>query len=332
MDRVLERVSRLRKPVVVCFLGARPEPIARSGALAALTLEDSAVQVVALADQRPVDEVRAALQGGNAVSTDLIRNEAARLRGTHRFVRGLYCGGTLANEAALVLLHMVGAVSGNLTLPGVQQLPDPSNSRGHTIVDLGDEVFTSGQPHPMIEPVIREQRLLAEAHDPSTSVILMDFVLGYGSHPDPVGASVPALRQARNFAAEQGRGLAIVASVCGTDRDPQGRACQIEKLRTEAVIVAQSNAAGAQIAAVLVGGGEYNGPVAIPSSTGGHKRPTDIESVRTPAPLSSVRVVNIGVLDFAEALWAQGVGCVHVDWTPPSNEELELEDVMDRLL
>ena len=53
---------------------------------------------------------------------------------------------------------------------------------------MGADEFTIGKPHPMLEPEMRKDRIIQEARDRSTAVILLDFVLGYGIHPDPVGA------------------------------------------------------------------------------------------------------------------------------------------------
>jgi FdrA protein len=331
LDRILEQIGVLQKPAVVCFLGAPPEPIARAGALPVATLEDGAVQAVALADNRLIGDVRASLYADHPISDRTIEQNAFPLNSAQRYIRGLYCGGTLANEAALILLRTVGAVSGNLTLPGIDPSPDPGRSRGHTIVDLGDEIFTRGRPHPMIEPAMREQRVLQEAHDPSTGVILMDFVLGYGAHPDPVGALLPTLKHARDIATAQGRGLVMVASVCGTDRDPQNRNRQIEKLTSARVMVAPTNAAAARLAARFVGGPEYTGTAPIGSRE--HlPEPTARGSGDVGSLLSGAKVINVGILDFAEALWTQQVPCVHVDWSPQSRDELELENVLNRLL
>jgi FdrA protein len=334
MDRILERVGRLQKPAVVCFLGAPPHPIAKAGALPATTLEEAAVQVVALADQRPVRDVRASLHA-DSVLLSRIREGAACLPGTQRCIRGLFSGGTLANEAALILLNAVGSVSGNLTLPGIQLLRDPGTSSGHTVVDLGEEIFTTGRPHPMIEPAMREQRLLQEASDPSTAVILMDFVLGYGSHPDPVGALLPALERARSIAAQQGRVLFIVASVCGTEGDPQGLVRQIEKLTSAGVIVASTNAAAARAAALIVSDDERDVTTIRDDESGSvpsvHKGPVQNGSP-PPGVMGGAKVINIGVLDFADALWAQGLACVHVDWSPRAREEADLDLILDRLL
>jgi FdrA protein len=46
-----------------------------------------------------------------------------------------------------------------------------------------------------------------------------------------------------------GRGLSIVASVTGTERDPQPRAAQVAALRRAGALVMDSNAQAARLAA-----------------------------------------------------------------------------------
>jgi len=251
-SRILARVARLRKPSVVCFLGSPREPIASSGAAPAETLEDAAIQAVTLSGGGSADDLHAAVNAGFAGSDGLSREAALRLTPSQRFVRALYSGGTLANEAALILAGLLGRVSGNVTLPAVQRLKDPQTSYGHTIIDLGDEALTRGRPHPMLEPGLREERLLKEAADPSVAAILLDFVLGYGGHPDPAGVSVAALRRARSVAEQHGRHLPIVTSVCGTDQDPQGFGRQVQLLTEAGVIVSSTNARAARLTARIV--------------------------------------------------------------------------------
>jgi hypothetical protein len=89
----------------------------------------------------------------------------------------------------------------------------------HTFIDFGDDDFTRGRPHPMIDPSLRIERFLREAADPSVGVIVLDFILGFGSHPDPVGVTLPAIRQAKEAAAREGRHLEILGYVLGTDSD-----------------------------------------------------------------------------------------------------------------
>jgi FdrA protein len=171
--------------------------------------------------------------------------EAARELGPgQRFVRGVYAGGTLAWEARDILAT---------TLPDVA--PDVTSGGGaHRVVDLGEDVFTVGRPHPMIDGTIRREWIAREAADPTTAVLLLDVILGYGADPDPAGELVPALERARASARAGGRGLAVVASVVGTDADPQGRHTQVATLTAQGVIVMPSNAQAARLAARIARG------------------------------------------------------------------------------
>ena len=159
------------------------------------------------------------------------RAKVRRFSKSQRLVCGLYSGGTLCQEAALIL----------------------SGGAKHTTIDLGDDEFTVGRPHPMIDFRLRNERIVAAAKDGATAVILLDVVLGYGAHADPAGALVPAIAEATRAAAKSGRGLAIVASVCGTPADPQGLAGQEKRLAEAGVLLAPSNAQAARLAASLVG-------------------------------------------------------------------------------
>lgn len=119
-------------------------------------------------------------------------------------------------------------------------------------MDLGDDAFTVGKPHPMIEPSLRLPRLVKEAQDPETAVILLDIEIGYGSHPDPAGITLPAILEAKKIAQDAGRHLEIIAYVCGTDKDPQNRTEQEKKLAAAGVTLAKSNAQAAYLAAAII--------------------------------------------------------------------------------
>src|SRR5207253_3226357 len=64
--------------------------------------------------------------------------------------------------------------------------------------------------------------------------------------------------------------------------------------------------------------------------------PAEPERPQMAAPrqslLARVEVVNVGVGDFATAIWSQGVQCVQVDWEPPGPEDPEMKSLLDRLL
>ncbi len=129
-----------------------------------------------------------------------------------------------------------------------QKLKDSNKSVGNTCIDLGEEEFTVGRPHPMIDASLRSERLLKEAAKPDVAVILLDIVLGYVASPDPTGDLIPAIREAKDKAQKKGRALAFVAHVCGTEKDPQRLSNQEDKLREEGVMVFPTNALAAKAA------------------------------------------------------------------------------------
>jgi FdrA protein len=126
-------------------------------------------------------------------------------------------------------------------------------SKRHTVVDLGEEEFTIGRPHPMIDNSVRVKRLLQEARDPSVAVIALDVVIGYGAHPDPAAELGAAITQAKQIARKRGRELIVVASVTGTESDPQSLSRQTDALKKAGAIVLNSNAAVAKFVSCIVG-------------------------------------------------------------------------------
>jgi hypothetical protein len=143
-------------------------------------------------------------------------------------------------------------VHSNTHVGRARDLADPWRSEGHTLVDLGDDVFTRGRPHPMIDHRLRNERIVQEAADPSVAVILLDVVLGYGSHPDPAAEMRAALSQARDLARKAGREIAFVGQVCGTEADPQNLNRQSAALAGMGMLLANSNAQAVRLAARIV--------------------------------------------------------------------------------
>jgi hypothetical protein len=258
--RVADALRALGKPSVMCFVGTvvpgaaapdrsaggrleeRVASHARSTVHAAATLEDAALAAVALARGEAPRAVEFSLPAGEVER--LAAEQARPLAPGQRFVRGVYSGGTLAVEAVALLSAALDGVA-----PGVL-----GEGGGHRVVDLGEDVFTVGRPHPMIDGGVRREWIEREARDPATAVLLLDVVLGYGAHPDPAGELAPALQAARRTAAGAGRGLAIVASVTGTERDPQPRSAQVATLRRTGALVMDSNAQAARLAARIAAG------------------------------------------------------------------------------
>ncbi|MGH3441925.1 MAG: hypothetical protein ACRDUY_07755, partial [Nitriliruptorales bacterium] len=167
-------------------------------------------------------------------------------------LRGLFAGGTLLAEAMAIASDALGPVRSNVPLDPGWALGDDLRGDGHVMIDFGDDRLTLGRPHPMIDDVLRIERLREEAADPGTAVVLLDVVLGHGTNPDPAASLGPAIREARKVAEADGRDLAVVVSLCGTASDPQGRDRQGATLRDAGASVHLSNAVAARGAVRLV--------------------------------------------------------------------------------
>src|SRR5690606_11902046 len=130
-------------------------------------------------------------------------------------------------EAQVLLTEQVGPVWSNTPIDPAYALSDIWKSREHTVIDLGDEVFTRGRPHPMIDLRLRLERISKEVSDPETAVILLDVVLGYGAHSDPAAEIAKAIAAAREHSTQTAkRDVIFVASICGTVSDPQNLVSQ----------------------------------------------------------------------------------------------------------
>lgn len=244
--KVLELVKQTSKPVVVDFIGGNPEQIVNAGAIACTTLEDTAHKAVALAKgQEPVDFDGFSI--GDEVVAKMVAGEKGKMASGQKYLRGLYTGGTLADEAMKMLGTAIGGIYSNIPLSPEFELASPDAYKEHTCIDLGDDMFTVGRPHPMIDPSTRTERVV-DAVDETVAVMLLDIVLGYGSHMDPAGEMVSAIEAAKQKLVDKGGYLSVVCSICGTEGDPQSLANSKKALEDAGVIVMESNAQAVRFA------------------------------------------------------------------------------------
>ncbi|MCU0520549.1 MAG: acyl-CoA synthetase FdrA [Anaerolineae bacterium] len=253
-EHVLESALASHKPCVICFLGARQKDIATPGVIPAATLELAAAIAAEVALGGDPEGVRKSLKKRNK---DL-RSQAYKLRATlgegQRYFRGLFSGGTFCYETQVILHRMLPGdrIYSNAPVNHDDRLSDASVSLGHTAVDLGEDEFTQGRLHPMLDPTLRNRRIAQEARDPETAIIYLDVVLGYGVHPDPAGSAAEAIREAQGLLAVEGRTVVFIAHVCGTNEDPQNLKVQEARLRDVGVVVLPTNAAATRLAGYLL--------------------------------------------------------------------------------
>ena len=269
------------KPVVVYFIGY-PPPARKIGNLHfAISLSEAAELAVKLGDQK------------------LESNKQLPI--TNHYLRGLFSGGTLAFETLLGLQASLSPIYSNAPITNNQNLKDPLHSEAHTIIDLGDEFFMVGRLHPMIDNDLRIRRMRQEAGDSEVGMILLDVVLGEGSHPDPASELAPVIK-------EISEKKEIVAIVIGTEDDPQNLESQVEILKEAGAVVFRTATEAVEYISLRF---SNHVPNAYP--------PVNLEQLDQP-----LAAINVGLESFYDSLVSQGAQAVHVEWRPPAggNEKL----------
>lgn len=243
--KIIAAAEKANKPVVLGFVGGSAKGDRKPVYLCGELEETAAVAAALATGTDPVAARNDLLECQKSLKA---RAEKIGLR--KGYLRGLYSGGTLCYEAQLVASAMLGDVWSNAPLKKEMKLEDSLTMKEHSIVDYGEDEFTQGKLHPMIDVSFRCGRIAKEAADAQTGVILMDVVLGYGCHRDPASDIAEAVRDAKKVCGDR---VAFVASVCGTEGDPQKASQQREKLEDAGVHVCDSNAQATRLAAYLLG-------------------------------------------------------------------------------
>lgn len=310
-DEVMAMLRASSKPAVVHFVGeqftAHEERLYYAN-----TLEEAARLAVCIA------------RGEKPIKTEYTPAQMPVGKAEGKKLRGLYTGGTLAGEAAAMLARAMKVDTDSNHTNGFMLHHD-----GHQIVDLGDDVYTKGRPHPMIDPQTRLDLLAKTAADTSVGVVLLDLVLGYGAHTNMAETLATGIREAVQTAKAAGNELIFIASVCGTEQDPQGLAAQTAMLTDAGVIVAPSNASAVATALRALG---YTLDWPTLSVSKGHPQ----KAVAIPAPAAGIAdllqhtpvPVNVGVKDFVRPFMDMHRAYVQFDWRPLAGGDVELQKII----
>lgn len=253
VQKVLRAVEQITKPCVTCLLGSADRDSGIPGVQFTRTLEETAYRAAQLikADLPDYEKYKEARNQKLRKKAEEIRSG---LKPEQKYLRGLYSGGTLCFETQIILNEMLGKpVLSNAPIDQRNLMPDSMLSGQNAVIDLGEEEFTMGRPHPMIDNTLRLRRLRQEARDPQVAVILLDMVIGYGAHPHPAAEFAPEIKRVIADAKEEGRRLNIVLAVTGTEQDPQGLSQTESALQEAGALVCTSNAEAATLAGYTVG-------------------------------------------------------------------------------
>jgi FdrA protein len=308
-DQLVEASRLAGKPVVVDFIGYQTSVREVDNVYFATSFDEAAELAVKLAASEHTGE-------------PILDIDRGRFSPGQRYLRGLFSGGTLAYEALLILQDYLPVVYSNAPLDKKYLLTDSLVSQANTLIDLGEDEFTVGRLHPMLDNDLRLRRLEVEASDPQVAVILLDVVLGYGAHPDPASELAPAIAAARAGAEVSGRYLEVAAIVTGTDEDPQDMSSQIEQLEQAGARVFTSNDAASRFVGRLVGA---LNPEAVQASQEGWQA-VDLDPLNQP-----LAAINVGLETFTESLIAQDARVIQVDWRPPASGDEKLMAILERM-
>lgn len=313
-NEIVELLHSVTKPVVAIFLGEKPDHH-EGDVYLAHTLEETARIAVDLANNR---DIKPNYQ-------ENINYEVITPLAKEKTVKGLYSGGTLAAEAGML-------ISEALELGGlIKKEGYILNANGYEVIDLGDDMYTQGKPHPMIDPEVRIAKIKEYAKDENTGVILLDCVLGYGSHPSMAGALSNVIKESVQVAKENGRELYFVATVCGTEQDPQSYEESVKILKECGVLVQDSNAKAVRLALKLKGIELVEADKYIAESNVCKKPLPEVSENLMELLNSKPRIVNIGLSSFTESIVEYGGKTVQYDWKPVAGGNKKLIKILNKL-
>lgn len=306
-EKISDRLSICKKPVITLFLGEKPE-YHEENFYHTYTLDEAARLAVSLVRGQEVPEA----------TVDVDESEFFKAE-ENKTIKAYYSGGTLANEAAMLIKDAMDVKVPPEDIEGYMLQLD-----GNIVVDLGDDAYTQGKPHPMIDPAKRIECMQEAVDDPSTGVILLDIMLGYGSHADMAGALLPTIKELQAKAAAANRKVFFVATVCGTRRDYQGYDEAVNKLKDAGVIVCENNKLACRTAIRAIGRDFVEPKKEIRA-----KQTKDIQPGKPSEKLLQMlsekpKIINIGLKSFAEVCEEFGCDVVQYDWMPPAGGNLEM--------
>lgn len=244
--KILNRLDNFNKPIITCFLGVEKIRKSKNKNLKfTSTIDDAAQITVSNLDINPA-------QIEDDFAGSLLEEEAKSYAPKQKYIRGLFAGGTFCYQSQQLLLASGLDIHSNDPLVKAEKLRDPDKSIGHTLVDMGDEYYTLGKPHPMIDGTMRSLRISNEAEDPEVAIILLDFILGFNASNDPVGEAIESILAVKRKTEKQGRHITFVASITGTEDDIQDLNLQRKMLKDAGVLVTFSNAAATRLCSQIM--------------------------------------------------------------------------------
>lgn len=238
--------NEVKKPVVINFLGEEIKSI-QPNIYNSKTLEDVAFKIAEIENIK-IDELKTSDEELRKMADSLKMN----LGEEQKFLKGLYSGGTLNSETLLILEDYIGTVYSNKPIRKENRTKNLINEKLNSCIDLGEDEFTIGRPHPMIDTSLREEYFMRNALKEDVAVIILDIVIGYGINDNPAKVFAKRIKEAKKILREKGKDIIVITYVCGTQEDPQNALEQERLLKEAGAITVATNATAARLAGMII--------------------------------------------------------------------------------
>jgi len=325
--QIKDAVQYVNKPVIVCFLGADKDNWKDERVFFASTLDEAAKIVAALENQQI--QILNKFDLPEAEIEQLVKTCQGKLLSSQKFIRGIFGAGTFCTQAQSILFALGEQVYSNIPIKNNYHLNSKSKEEGHVLIDIGEEQFTMGRAHPVIDLLQYRLAIKNLYTDPQVAILMFDVILGPGANPDPADYITRVLSE---VGSETKTHPILIANVCGTEHDPQILHKQQEKLRNAGVIVMNSITQSVLLAARILGFDKIEKSYINPLSKYTPIKNSTIQESESPKQnnfAAPMEVINLGIASFGEALQNQGVNVHQIDWLPPADGDLRVLKCFD---
>ncbi len=318
-NKIISIMENLSKKVVAIFIGDKPSKDLNNVHFA-YTLEEAAKISVSLSYN-----IKEELILNNTMLEEI---PEFKFLENQRKVIALYSGGTLGAEAAMLINHSLGLNEDMLHDEGYLL-----KTEGFTVIDLGDDIYTRGKPHPMIDPENRIRYIKEAAKNPNTAIILLDMVLGFGAMDDPASVYAPLIKESIEMAKKEGRDLSFVISICGTRKDPQDIYSQKKKFEESGALVLLCNSEAVKTCLKILGFEitkiDKKSDIFMDIASNS----TALNDVLPPVRILNEKpfIINIGLKKFYEPIKDLKKDIINFNWKPSCLGDIELNKIISKL-
>ena len=219
-NKIINKINNFsKKNYVLCLIGDNENSVDTAKIKFSKSIQMSVLKILKLLDDNVYKKTKDVVRNQINDSIKLSESLSKDLNEGQKFVRGFFAGGTLCYESKIILEQMIGKIYSNLSSDDEYSIKGNVSSKENTLIDFGEEEFTSARPHPIIDPLLRRNRILEDANDPNVGVIIIDIICGINAAKNTMAFHAETIKKAIEIAREQGRKLSVFTYICGTEND-----------------------------------------------------------------------------------------------------------------